>query len=109
MKRLTELLKTTELRAERLLDHAQKYLAHIPKPGDPHDKKVETLGEHLDLVLDHAQKIVSLHDLDAVVDRLVGQVVHQLKFVQPEPAANWITTLFVNTIVFHDFGVMVKT
>ena len=99
-----ERLRASELRAENLLAHAEKYLAHIPKPGDPNDKKPETLGEHLELVLTHAEKISQLHGLDAVVGRLVGQIVAQLDFENPELAAEWVLTFFVNTIVFHDFG-----
>lgn len=87
-----------------LLVNAEKYLAHIPKPGDPTDKKAETLGEHLDLVLGHAQKICDLHGLSAVVERLTRQVVESLKFDDPALAAEWILAFFVNTIAFHDFG-----
>jgi CRISPR-associated endonuclease/helicase Cas3 len=93
-----------DLRVEILLANADKYLAHIPKPGDPADKKSETLGEHLDLVLGHAQKICRLHGLDKTVDRLTRQVVALLKFDDPTAAAEWILTLFVNAIAFHDFG-----
>ncbi|MCW5921200.1 MAG: CRISPR-associated helicase Cas3' [Saprospiraceae bacterium] len=87
-----------------LLVNAEKYLAHIPKPGDPADKKAETLGEHLDLVLGHARKICELHGLDAVVERLTRQLVESLKFDDPSAAVEWALTFFVNTIAFHDFG-----
>ncbi|MFN4254173.1 MAG: CRISPR-associated helicase Cas3' [Saprospiraceae bacterium] len=92
------------LRAEDLLTHAEKYLAHIPKPGDPADKKAETLGEHLALVLEHARKICRLHGLDAAVERLARQVVGVLKFENSALAEDWVLTLFANAIVFHDFG-----
>lgn len=87
-----------------LLVNAGKYLAHIPKIGDPPNKKEETLGEHMDLVLRHARKICDLHGLDFVVEQLIRQVVGSLKFEHPESAADWILTLFVHTIAFHDFG-----
>lgn len=87
-----------------LLVNAEKYLAHIPKPGDPADKKAETLGEHLDLVVSQARKISDLHGLDNTVERLVRQIVESLKFDDPALATEWISTLFVNTIAFHDFG-----
>jgi CRISPR-associated endonuclease/helicase Cas3 len=103
MKTLSALLGDA-LKVNGILTHAEKYLAHIPKHGDPHDKKAETLGEHLDLVLAQAQKICDLHGLDAVAERLIGQVVELLKFEKPVLAAEWIMTLFVNAIAFHDFG-----
>lgn len=103
MKTISALLGEA-LQVDTVLANAEKYLAHIPKPGDPHDKKVETLGEHLDLVLSHAHKICDLNGLDFVVERLVRQVAEQLDFNNPELAAEWLMTLFVNTIAFHDFG-----
>lgn len=87
-----------------LLVNADRYLAHIPKPGDPVDKKSETLGEHLSLVLGHARKICHLHGLDETVERLTRQVVELLKFDDPNAASEWVLTFFVNTIAFHDFG-----
>lgn len=104
MKKLIDFLEDPDLRAENLLAHADKYLAHIPKWGDPADKKSETLGEHLTLVLDHARKICELHGLDSAVERLIGKVVEQLNFENPELAADWVLAFFVNTVVFHDFG-----
>lgn len=92
------------LRAEDILAHAEKYFAHIPKPGDPADKRAETLGEHVELVLEHARKICRLHGLDTVVERLVGQVVGLLKFENPALAEEWTLMFFANALVFHDFG-----
>lgn len=99
-----ENLRAENLRAENLLGHAEKYLAHIPKSGDSYDKKSETLGEHLELVLTHAEKICRLHGLDTVVERLIEHIVEQLDFENPELATKWVLMFFVNTIVFHDFG-----
>ncbi|MEQ1746968.1 MAG: CRISPR-associated helicase Cas3' [Saprospiraceae bacterium] len=104
MKPLSVLLGEAMRVEENLLTNAEKYLAHIPKPGDPTDKKEETLGEHMDLVLKHARNICALHGLDDTVERLVGQVVNLLKFDSPEQAADWVLAFFVNTIAFHDFG-----
>jgi len=103
MRLLSDLL-AAPLRVEHLLASAEKYLAHIPKPGDSADKKVETLGQHLTLVLEHALKISRLHGLDTVAEQLVGQVVTHLKFEDQEQAADWVLTFFTNAIVFHDFG-----
>lgn len=103
MKALSALLGNA-IQVNGVLTHAEKYLAHIPKHGDPYDKKAETLGEHLELVLEHARKICELHGLDAVAERLIGQIVELLKFEKPTLAAEWIMTLFVNSIAFHDFG-----
>jgi CRISPR-associated endonuclease/helicase Cas3 len=104
MKKLSEYLIKPDLRAEYLLVNAEKYLAHIPKPGDSTDKKAETLGEHLDLVLGHARKICILHGLDETVARLIHQVAESLKFDDTDIASDWILSFFVNAIAFHDFG-----
>lgn len=103
MKTLSALLSEA-LQVDDVLLHAEKYLAHIPKPGDPHDKGVETLGEHLNLVLAQTRKICALHSLDKVVEHLVERVVEQLNFESPALANDWLMMLFVNTIAFHDFG-----
>ncbi|HMX38691.1 MAG TPA: CRISPR-associated endonuclease Cas3'', partial [Saprospiraceae bacterium] len=103
MQLLTDFL-AAPLRVEELLSNAEKYLAHIPKPGDPADKKVETLDEHLQLVIEHAQQICRLHGLNDVADRLIKQAVKQLRFGNTSIAEEWVLTLFANALVFHDFG-----
>jgi len=91
-------------RAEHLLEHADKYFAHIPKLSDSQDKKPETLGEHLVLVLEHARKLCELHGLDGVVERLIAKTVEELGFSQPEVAQVYVLKLFADAIAFHDFG-----
>lgn len=92
------------LQVNTVLLQAEKYLAHIPKSGDLHDKKAETLSEHLDLVLKHARIICDLHGLDVVVERLARQVVERLGFEKQYLAIEWLVALFANVIAFHDFG-----
>ncbi|MDX1913595.1 MAG: CRISPR-associated endonuclease Cas3'', partial [Saprospiraceae bacterium] len=103
MKTLVALLDEA-IQVDEILENAGKYLAHIPKPGDSSDKKNETLGEHLNLVVANARRICELHGLNEVVERLVGQLVKQLNFDKKEAAADWVAMLFSNTIIFHDFG-----
>ena len=103
MKALSTVL-TEVHRAERLLEHADKYLAHIPKSSDSPEKKSETLSEHLVLVLEHARKLCALHGLDGVIERLIIKVVDQLGFLQSEVAMHYLLQLFADAVAFHDFG-----
>ncbi len=95
---------TGAIRVEPLLVHAEKYLAHIPKAEDDRSKLAETLGQHMDLVLNHALQICKLHHLDPVVERLIEKTVQCLDFFHPEIATDFLLELFVNAIAFHDFG-----
>jgi CRISPR-associated endonuclease/helicase Cas3 len=103
MRLLTQALEDS-IRVEDILIHSEKYLAHIPKPGDPADKKAETLGEHVALVVEQAVQICRMHGLDGVVDKMIAHLTKRLEFNDLESAYEWITDLFANAIVFHDFG-----
>lgn len=103
MKKLVVSFANT-VRAEGVLIHAEKYLAHTPQAGDPKNKPLETLGEHLALVFKHAEKIAQLHGLEDAVERLIQDTVTQLHFEDPAGASACILELFTGTIAFHDFG-----
>ena len=84
----------------RLADH-HKYYAHI----HPH-KKPEILAEHVNRVNEYVLRLIDAHRLDAVVDRLILPLTQELYVVNAEILGNFVKRLFLNTIVFHDYGKM---
>lgn len=78
------------------MEHHESYWAHI------HDaKKEESLSEHNKLVNSYAQNLVKVHGLDPIIDNLVEGY---LKKCGNEKTKEFLKTLFVHSIVFHDFG-----
>jgi CRISPR-associated endonuclease/helicase Cas3 len=105
MKTLKSML-AEPLRVENLLENAAKYLAHLPREGKngPIQLKPETLGEHMNLVLNCALKIVNQHGLERIIDDLIAETVQNLAFSNYEIAEDFVRQLFANALVFHDFG-----
>lgn len=81
------------------LTHAGNYFAHLPKSGDTHRK--ETLEEHILLVNQYFLQLVNEHRLEEIIDKLIADVVVESDNID---LGNYIKKLFVNSIVFHDFG-----
>lgn len=79
-----------------LLD-AGDYYAHLPKTEGI---SVETIETHVNLVNRYFEKLVIAHELDSVIDRLIDGISAQVNL----ETGNYIKSLFVNAIVFHDFG-----
>jgi len=77
--------------------NAGNYFAHLPKVEV---NPVETIEEHVNLVNRYLEKLVTTHNLDSVIDRLINGISNNLDL----DTGNYIKVLFVNTIVFHDFG-----
>lgn len=103
MHRLSDKLARV-FRVEKTLDHADRYLAHLPRKGKEDSQLPETLGEHMALVLEYAWKICRMHDLDEIIGKLTEETVAKLGFRHPEIAKAYILELFVDAIAFHDFG-----
>lgn len=82
----------------RLADH-QKYYAHTHP-----SKKPELLADHVNLVNGYALRLIDTHRLDAVVDRLILPLTQQPFVTDVKIFGNFIKRLFLNTIVFHDYG-----
>lgn len=79
------------------LFNAGNYYAHSPKiDGIP----LETLEEHVNLVNRYFEKIVVDHQLDSVIDGLINGIKNPIDL----ETGNYIKLLFVNAIVYHDFG-----
>lgn len=95
-KPVSEIIRELPALSTYLLD-AGNYYAHLPKIEG---FSVETIEEHVDLVNRYFEKLVVSHELDSVIDRLINGILAQVDL----ETGNYIKSLFVNAIVFHDFG-----
>lgn len=105
MKNIESLLSEA-MRVDALLDFSERYLAHLPHEvsGKPLRMKPETLGEHMELVLQSAEQICKMNGLFSVIERLIDKTASELGFSDLDQAIANIKEIFINTIVFHDFG-----
>lgn len=97
-KTISEIVATTPALKEQLIN-AGAYWAHRPKNNNT-TAPVETLEEHIELVLRYFNQLIEAHQLDAVIDRLVLNLYEKVDI----ETGNYIKLLFVNTIVYHDYG-----
>ena len=95
-KTVSEIVRDLPALSSYLLD-AGNFYAHLPKITE---RPAERLEEHVDLVNKYLEKLVVAHKLDSVIDRLINGISAQVDL----ETGNYIKVLFVNTIVFHDFG-----
>ncbi|MBS4057915.1 MAG: CRISPR-associated helicase Cas3' [Bacteroidales bacterium] len=95
-KPVSEIIHELPALSTYLLD-AGDYYAHLPKTEGI---SVETIEKHVNLVNRYFEKLVNAHELDSVIDRLIDGISAQVSL----ETGNYIKTLFVNAIVFHDFG-----
>jgi CRISPR-associated endonuclease/helicase Cas3 len=89
------------LLVDNLLQSPEKYLAHLPHStlNGQVTQNDETLGEHMTLVLKNAQNLCNANKIEPIVDDLIKKM-----NLQDESSEDYIKKLFVNAIVFHDFG-----
>lgn len=80
------------------LANADRYYAHLPKSNTAVPK--ETLEKHILLVNRYFVRLINEHGLDSVIDELIKGINTSDNLA----TSNYIKKLFVNTIVFHDFG-----
>ena len=90
----SEIIDTQLTPVNTVITNAEKYYAHIDGT-----KSLETLVEHIDLVLEYARKIVIKQNIDKVIDKLCFSVISGNKEV-----ANYIKLLFAAAIAYHDLG-----
>lgn len=91
------LLENRELE-KRLADH-EKYHAHTHQHKPP-----ELLVDHVNLVISYALRLIETHQLEPVIERLITPLRQQSYVVEVEATGNFVKRLFLNTIVFHDYG-----
>lgn len=89
------------IKLKDLLSNADLYWAHTPpfKSG----KNPETLQEHICLVNEYSKKLINAHGLDSVIDNLIKDYLSVFD-VKDNSLGNFIKTLYLNTIIFHDYG-----
>lgn len=78
---------------------AETYWAHTP---NRFGSQSETLEEHLTLVLRYLRKLVQVHNLDPVIDRLIKRYVKEKQL--SGKLGHWLKKLFVDVILYHDHG-----
>ncbi|MDD4697949.1 MAG: CRISPR-associated helicase Cas3' [Fermentimonas sp.] len=100
-KKIDNIIKEVNNINEYLID-AQKYYAHIPAWSSINSKP-ELLHEHIGLVLSYFKQLVQIHNIDDVVDNLIIDLLSEHN-IKDNYSGDFIKTLFVNTIVYHDFG-----
>ena len=76
------------------------YYAHTPSKKEGNK---ETLSEHLNLVKGYFSRLVHVHQLDVVIDRLILCYLFELK-INSNVLANFIKRIFVHSICYHDHG-----
>ncbi|MEA5256866.1 CRISPR-associated helicase Cas3' [Arcicella aquatica] len=101
MKTLKSLIQNA-LRVKEILKNSGSYLAHLPPPND--NITVETLSEHLELVFECLDRNVDENGLNFIIDRLIESIVVNESLGNEEILREYIKQLFVDTIIFHDFG-----
>ncbi len=97
-KTVSDILSVTPALKSQLIN-AGIYWAHRPKDAYS-NLPVETLEEHSALVLRYFNQNIEAHHLDAVIDKLILSLYDKVD----NATGNYIKLLFVNTIVYHDYG-----
>ncbi len=80
------------------LSNAGSYFAHRPKANL--EISEETLEEHIELVNHYFIELIHVHGLDSVIDKLICDIIES----NDQRTGNYLKKLFVETVVFHDFG-----
>lgn len=93
-------LVQNQTRIENVLIDYDKYHAHTHREHD-----YEKLHEHVHLVMDYATKLVGAHGLDDVLDSMIQDLIKvNTKIKQVKTVGNFVKRLFVNALVYHDYG-----
>lgn len=101
-KTVADIIDETRNVNEYLID-AEKYYAHTPPAWNIKYSKPEILSEHVQLVVSYFKQLVETHRLDNVIDALISEYLSENN-IDDNVSGNFIKKLFVQTIVFHDFG-----
>ncbi|PSR54934.1 CRISPR-associated helicase Cas3' [Adhaeribacter arboris] len=85
----------------QVLDKAPYYYAHLPKQDE--NRAPETLEQHLQCVLHYFLELCEQHQLDEVVNNLIHDLI-PVHLIQSAEVENYLKTVFLDVIWFHDFG-----
>ena len=87
--------------SEHLKSH-KFYLAHTSHSEDEAD---ELLIEHVELVVSYTLRLVREHQIDKVVDKLIGQILAEaFSKAMGLEVGDYLKKLFLGAIIFHDYG-----
>lgn len=100
---VASILKTIPSIDTFLID-AEKYFAHVSPKNSAKQRRPETLKEHIELVQQKFELLVEKHCLDTIIDNLINDFLKDQKITDTNGVGLFIKRLFVNVIVFHDFG-----
>lgn len=89
-------------RVEHHLARHESYLAHLPKQGDT--KPVETLAEHVNLVLSFFERLCEANGVEIALDNIIDDLLRGRVLYNKENVGDYIKQLFVAAIAFHDHG-----
>ncbi|MFT6337926.1 MAG: CRISPR-associated endonuclease/helicase Cas3 [Halioglobus sp.] len=93
-------LLLSEKKIEDVLINYERYHAHTHKT-----KSSEKLHEHVHLVMDYASKLVKAQGLDLVLDSLILDFMRINSSIEKiDQVGNYVKKLFVNALVYHDYG-----
>lgn len=78
------------------------YLAHTSKKSN---QKAEKLIEHINKVNEYALKLIDANGLELLIDNLINSFIsQQVNFENKILIGNYIKSLFIRSIIFHDYG-----
>ncbi|WP_234997955.1 CRISPR-associated helicase Cas3' [Parabacteroides sp. Marseille-P3160] len=95
-KTISDIINNLPVLSKTLLN-AGNYYAHTPKENNV---VKETLAEHQGLVNKYFINLVKHHQLDKTIDKLISGLKANIDLA----TGNYIKSLFVDAIVFHDYG-----
>ena len=99
MIRFSEIINSDNFRLKNILKNCNNYLAHL-KEG-----RAETLVDHTALTLDYLSKLIYKNNIETVLDSLIDNFISSnFKDKHTGNFADFLKTIFVKTIYFHDFG-----
>lgn len=99
-KTVADILESTQSINEFLID-AEQYYAHISKSNN---NPPEILATHIELVQKKLRILTIEHNLDSVINNLITDILIKKDIYESLDCGNYLKKLFVNTIVFHDYG-----
>ena len=100
IKSIAQILNDTES-ILKFLKNANLYYAHI-RPNSADDP--EPLNDHILLVQDKFKLLSEIHKIDSIVSLMIVNLFDENKILFDLNVADFIKKVWVNTVVFHDFG-----
>jgi CRISPR-associated endonuclease/helicase Cas3 len=94
-------LKNNLIDLNNTVHNIKNYYAHLPT--NDLQNQPEKLSDHVKLVNDTALKLVSLYELEYVINNIIKEICISLK-CENSKTGDFVKELFLGSIHFHDFG-----